>query len=300
MAPGTLQQPAPSISPLELSQVLRDYTQVTQRLQQTHEALQHEIARLNRELEHKNHELERRRRLAALGELAAGVAHEVRNPLGAIQLFSGLLRRQLRDEGALRLVERIDAGIRAIEGVVQDALALAPRDCRLTPHRLADLIEQAYQLVRDRFDRHGVRFCADFADPSIAVPCDTRALQRVFVNLLANAAEASAPGTAVRVHAEAAEDDTVVIRVRDQGAGLPADVIDRVFDPFFTTKERGTGLGLAIVHRVVEAHGGTVSAQNRREGGAEFTVRLPSAAGAATRDGPDRPNRACESSANAA
>lgn len=300
MAPGTLQQSAPSITPLELSQVLRDYTQVTQRLQQTHEALQHEIARLNREIEHKNQELERRRRLAALGELAAGVAHEVRNPLGAIQLFSGLLRRQLRDESALRLIERIDSGIRAIEGVVQDALALAPRDCQLTPARLAELIDQAYQLVRDRFDRHGVRFCAEFADPSIAVPCDTRALQRVFVNLLANAAEASAPGTTVSVHAEADENETIVIRVCDQGAGLPAELIDRIFDPFFTTKERGTGLGLAIVHRVVEAHGGTVSAHNRPEGGAEFTVRLPRAAGAATRDADAKRSGQREASANAA
>jgi signal transduction histidine kinase len=104
----------------------------------------------------------------------------------------------------------------------------------------------------------------------------------------------------VTVRTDLAEDETVVVQVRDEGCGLPDDAIDRVFDPFYTTKERGTGLGLAIVHRVVEAHGGTISARNRPEGGAEFTVRLPSAADASTREGTAERGPRAEASANAA
>lgn len=266
----------------ELGAVLQDYMDVARRLQQTHEALQREISRLRRELASKDRELELRRRLAALGELAAGLAHEVRNPLGAIALYSNLLRRECHDlKPALGLIEKIEVGIQAIDGVVQDALSLAPRGTPPRPQRLRTIVAAAADNSRQRLDDRGVRLVVELADPDVSVLAEPDSLQRVLVNLIVNGAEASQPGTVVTVTAEPVRDGEVTLRVCDQGSGLSDEVLERLFDPFFTTKETGTGLGLTIAHRLVETHGGRLTAANRPEGGAVFTVVLPAAPAAA-------------------
>ena len=184
----------------ELRGVLLDYMEVTQRLQETHERLQHEVMRLRKEVQSKDRELERRRRLASLGELAAGVAHEVRNPLGAIQLYSGLLRRELGEPGpALELVEKIDAGIHAIECVVQDTLALAPRGGGLERRALREIVESACNACRATLDSRRVQIEWRTETPEVEVPADGTSLQRVFVNLIANAAQASPRGGMVTI-----------------------------------------------------------------------------------------------------
>ena len=272
---------APNLNPVgssaeELRGVLSDYMEVTQRLQRTHEILQQEVIRLRSELATKDRELERRRRLAALGELAAGVAHEVRNPLGAIQLNSGLLRRHCQDLApALDLIDKIDAGIRAIDGVVRDTLSLAPRGGALSPRPLRSVLDEAQEVCRPTLLERGVKLSAHYVDPQIEVLSDGAALPRVFVNLIANAAQASPADSRVELHVRPTDNAQVEIRVLDEGAGLPDEVIEKIFDPFFTTKEAGTGLGLTIAHRLVEAHGGTLTAQNRPRNGAEFIVTLP-------------------------
>lgn len=287
---------SPAIDAGELSAVLADYAEVTRRLTQTHEALQREVLRLRQELECKDRELERRRRLAALGELAAGLAHEVRNPLGAIQLYSSLLRRECaRLAPALELIEKIEMGIRAIDAVVRDTLALVPRrGAEAGPgasdwqrrRPLSVIVAAAADTCRQKFEQHGVALEVELEDPDLCVQAEPEGLQRVLVNLLVNAAEASAPGKTVRVVAGPAEGPEVVIRVVDEGCGLSEEVLERLFDPFFTTKKNGTGLGLSIAHRLVEAYGGRLTARNRPEGGAEFTVILPAAHPTADAGGP--------------
>ena len=260
----------------ELGEVLRDYMEITQRLQNTHENLQREVVRLRDELASKDRELEVRRRLSALGELAAGLAHEVRNPLGAIQLYNGLLRKQChRLEPALELINKIDLGIRAIDGVVQDTLALAPRGPRRVSRPLQAVIADACDNCRQQLQDHQININVLLAAPDECVAAETAGLQRILVNLIVNAAEASPPGSTVTVMAGEPRQDEVELRVIDEGTGLADEALDRLFDPFFTTKERGTGLGLTIAHRLVEAYGGRLAASNRPEGGAEFTVVLP-------------------------
>lgn len=272
--PATTQPSGPEA----LSEVLRDYMNATERLQRTHEALQSEVARLRRELEHKDRELERRRRLACLGELAAGVAHEVRNPLGAIQLYSGLLRHECEDDrAALRLIEKIEAGIRAIDGVVQDTLALAPKNGKTARCAIREVIDSAYDVALRTLQERGVTLDVRPADPACTVNVDAAALERVLVNLIVNAAEASSPNTTIVLRVESERDGALAVLVSDQGAGLRANVLEKMFDPFFTTKQKGTGLGLTIAHRLIEAHGGTLAARNRAEGGAEFRIVLPAA-----------------------
>lgn len=266
-----------------LGEMLRDYMAVTERLQATHETLAREVVRLRDELEHKNRELERRERLAALGEMAAGVAHEVRNPLGAIQLYNGLLRKQIAgDDATVSLLDKIDAGIRAIDDVVQDTLALAPRNGAVLPLSVRMLIDVAAEFCRPAFELREVRLCASIADEALSVSGEERALQRVLINLISNAIDASPDGGVVGVTA-AGDGAFVSISVSDRGSGIPEEMLDRIFDPFFTTKAKGTGLGLSIAHRLVEAHAGRLSAGNRSGGGAEFTVTLPAIAGRESR-----------------
>lgn len=260
----------------ELSQVLRDYMEVAERLQLTHRALEREVQRLRGELKRKDRELEQRRRLAALGEVAAGVAHEVRNPLGAIELYSGLLQKECTQLApALDLIQKIQAGIRAIDSVVQNTLALAPsRACRIQPHALQSVIRGAAELSAAAYERRGITLELSLPHDDVSVDCDADALQRALLNLLTNAAEASPVTGRVRVLLESGAAGEVRVRVVDDGDGLPRDFPDRVFDPFFTTKKHGTGLGLSIAYRLVEAHGGRLTARNRREGGAEFILTL--------------------------
>ena len=263
-----------------LAAVLHAYVDAAARLQQTHEALQHEVVRLREELANKDRELETRRRLAALGELAAGVAHEVRNPLGAIQLYSGLLRQQCRTqqlEPALQLLDKIEAGIQAIEAVVQDTLALAPRDRQVSVCPVHEILKRAAEAVERTLVQHDVTLEIDPVSSELCVAADPGGLQRVLINLLVNAAEASGPGRRVQVCVKTAGPQEMTLRVLDEGCGLAAETQHRIFEPFFTTKAQGTGLGLTIAHRLIEAYGGRLRAANRPTGGAEFAITLPAA-----------------------
>lgn len=271
----------PGLTPAQLDEVLREYMEVTGRLQQTHETLQGEIVRLRQELANKDRELELRRRLSALGELAAGVAHEVRNPLGAIQLYSGLLRNTCRAhqlEPALQLIDKIEAGIQAIDGVVRDTLALAPRSRELQSCCVAEILAGARAVAQRALLQHDTTLAIDNPDASCCVRADREGLQRVLVNLIINAVDASPVQSIVEVAVTSGSDGRVRIAVCDRGCGLAAETRDRIFDPFFTTKEHGTGLGLTIAHRLIEAYGGELTAENRVGGGAEFGIVLPGAA----------------------
>lgn len=274
----------------DLGSVLREYMAVAGRLQQTHAALQGEIVRLRQELASKDRELELRRRLAALGELAAGVAHEVRNPLGAIQLYSNLLRKHCHEhklDPALRLVDKIEAGIQAIDAVVQDTLALAPRDRKPGTCHLASVLERARDAALPVLTARGVALELHGDDRALRVQGDENGLQRVLVNLVVNAAEVSPPGVPVVVSVVADGPDLVAVHVCDRGPGLADEIRERIFDPFFTTKKNGTGLGLTIAHRLIEAFGGRLTAGNRPDGGAEFVITLPRASDGAASDGQD-------------
>ncbi|MBK8914654.1 MAG: hypothetical protein IPM64_08670 [Phycisphaerales bacterium] len=259
----------------DLAGVLRDYMDVTQRLARTHETLQSEIERLREELASKDRELERRRRLAALGEMAAGVAHEVRNPLGAIQLYVNLLRTDPPPtESAHTILDKIDGAIRAVDRVVSDTLALAPRPDRSSRVPVAEVLQRAVEACRPAAERAGVviKLSTPTAEPIVRVDGD--GLHRALVNLITNAAEAAPRGSTVGVGARGVE-GWVTLTVTDSGPGLPPELLDRIFDPFFTTKDHGTGLGLTIAHRLVESHGGELRGENRPEGGACFSIRLP-------------------------
>jgi len=274
----------------ELGAIITAYNDVTDRLKTAHERLGEEVARLREELRQKNAELRRRERLAALGEMAAGLAHEVRNPLGGIALYASMLEGQLADRPASRTAAtRISQGVRALDRLVGEILDFAQEHrVDLRTCRLAEVLAEVGHSIRPWAAEHVVDVAIEPAALEVEAYCDPLRLQRVLLNLVMNGIQAVGEGGHVWLSAAARPDGRgVEIEVCDDGPGIPPENLDRIFNPFFTTRATGTGLGLAIVHRIVEAHGGVIRASNRPEGGARFVIRLPSAPDGDREGGPE-------------
>jgi signal transduction histidine kinase len=274
---------APALNPRELSsqdlrRLLETYLASFETLQQSQEALRRQVADLAQELEQKNALLARRNRLAELGEMAAGVAHEIRNPLGGIRLYAGLLERDLsQDPERLQLVGRIRTGVEQLDRIVREMLDFTRQ--MVLERREADPAQMAEEALGFALPDPGaaIRIRREFA-PDLRASVDVHHLRRALLNLLINAVEAMPQGGElglVTAPALLEGRPAVEIRIEDTGAGIPREALPKLFDPFFTTKAQGTGLGLAFVQRVVEAHGGSVEALNRPQGGAAFRLRLP-------------------------
>jgi signal transduction histidine kinase len=262
----------------ELGRIIMAYSEVTEKLQQSHERLESTVQMLRDELSEKSRLLERKNRLAALGEMAAGMAHEIRNPLGGIQLFASILAKDVADRPeSLKVVRRISDGVKRLESLVSQVLQFTREiQVHAVPMDLDAVVHQAIELISPQLDQRAI--CCAIDGSSLNVVADPTLIGQVVLNLVLNAAEAMDRAGHIRIRYTApppgSDAKQFHLAVRDTGPGIPAGVMDRIFNPFFTTKETGTGLGLAIVHRVVEAHEGTVTAINEPDGGARFEIRI--------------------------
>jgi len=265
----------------ELGAIVTAYNEVTENLKLSHERLREEVMRLRQELVRKNQQLQRRERLAALGEMAAGVAHEIRNPLGGIQMFASLLAKDLADQpDSLRLVHKISKGVARLEVIVTDILEFGrPSEPDPRPVQLDSLVHETVELAMRKVEQTRVRMDVGQELTNLEIVTDGALLQRALLNLITNAIDAAAnrtdddPHVLIGVRRNSVE--RVTLTVTDNGLGIPADRLDKIFNPFFTTKDKGTGLGLAIVHQIVETLGGTIHAANRSPAGAVFSLHLP-------------------------
>jgi nitrogen-specific signal transduction histidine kinase len=232
-----------------------------------------------------------RDRLASLGEMAAGIAHELKNPLAGIEVMAGLLRRQVPDSPAAQsLLADIMSEAKLANAIVVEMLEFV-RPIRLQVERtdMVDVLHQAVTLAESKVARGGTAIELDIAQELPLVDADHHQLCQVFTNLLTNAFEAlDGRGKVVlRAVAEMVEHDpaftsdaqastpAVVVEVADSGPGVPQDLSDRIFDPFFTTKPQGSGLGLPIVRKIVDAHDGRIDLTSSPGHGTRFRVTLP-------------------------
>jgi signal transduction histidine kinase len=267
----------------DLRELMRAFNETTERLEATHVALRQEVARLRRELADANAQLSRSRSLAALGEMAAGIAHEIRNPLGSIQLYVQMLAEDVRgDEANVELCDKIGRAVSGLDAIVRDVLLFA-REMSIRPAstNAQELFDLALHHVEGLLTAAGVEVALDVPDDGAGeLYADTNLMTQAIGNIFRNAVEAmvESDATSRRIVCSAERRrvrcpdgkraQRVVIAVRDNGPGIPGEVVDRMFNPFFTTRKTGTGLGLAIVHRIIDAHGGHVVVHNPTGGGA--------------------------------
>jgi two-component system CheB/CheR fusion protein len=212
--------------------------------------------------------------LARVGQMAAVVAHEVRNPLagikGAIQV---LMSRRLADDGEIPVMRDIVARIDALSDLINDLMVFArPRPPQLAVVELHAILADAITIVRRDPSAHGVDISVD--GPDVPVTADAELVRATVLNLLLNAAQAMGSQGRITV-TTARRDGSAIIQIRDTGPGIPGEIRDQVFEPFFTTKARGGGLGLPIARRTAELHGGTLALDCPSGGGTIVTLSLP-------------------------
>lgn len=214
--------------------------------------------------------LERQRHLAALGEMSAVLAHEIRNPLATVKGHAQLIAEKVRDDDVQgRWATMMIDHVLRLERLVNQLLDFSrTRVVRCEPVDPAVLLDEAgCELDRDRID-------LDTSGAPDSFLLDPDRMNQVFVNVMQNALQASPAGEHIEVRA-VGEGEALVVQVRDHGDGIPEDQLHRIFEPFHTKRIRGTGLGLTVAKRIVELHGGSISASNHPEGGAVFRIRVP-------------------------
>jgi signal transduction histidine kinase len=231
-----------------------------------------------------------RDRLAALGEMAAAIAHEVKNPLAGIEVMAGLLKRQLAEsEDAQSILQDIIKEAKMANAIVLEVLDFV-RPIRLQVERiaLADVFRDALTMAESHVPRGMVQVAVQLPEELPPIQGDPHQLRQLFTNLLTNAFEALGGRGSVALVAtlQPAEEEHITggelhsvpmiqVEISDDGPGMPSDVMERAFSPFFTTKAKGSGLGLAIVRKIVDAHDGRIDVSAHPTGGTRFRVTLP-------------------------
>ena len=241
----------------------------------------HTIATQLRALEASQRHALQNEKLAAIGRLAAGIAHEVRNPLGVIRASASMVREHFTDgDEAHRACDFIREEIDRLNGLITALLNFArPAELRLQPVVIDQVIEKALLLTKDELQRRDIAVVRDSQQEAISLMADPDLVAQVVFGLVTNAAEAIGEHGTITVRTRGTSEN-VGVEVVDTGPGIAPEDAERVFEPFFTTKPTGTGLGLPMAARIVQAHGGAIEVvpdnqQGSRRSGARFCLRLP-------------------------
>jgi two-component system, NtrC family, sensor histidine kinase HydH len=271
--------------------VVNRFSQQSQHQTQLYRELAERLAETNRRLEQAQDDARRSERLIALGQLSAGLAHEIRNPLGVIKGSAEMLTQKLQasDELARELAGYISTEVNRLSALVTEFLDFArPLHAQTEPANLTALLDRVLQVVAGRFKSKEagaelVRVERHYEDELPLVPLDESLCEQAFLNLVQNAYEAMLDendgkgGTlGVNVYRMLRNDrEGVELRLADTGPGVPDKIREEIFNPFVTTKKTGVGLGLSIVSKIVDGHQGTIHVDNAPEGGAVFTLFFP-------------------------
>jgi len=235
--------------------------------------------------------LRRADRLAALGTMAAGIAHDIRNPLTSILIFSQLMSLHHDDPDVREKFNRVvPRELERVQAVIEDMMELArPATMHREPVSINELLTQVLELYEGQASGQSIKIVREYDQDLPLCMADRKRLHRCFSNIVSNALQAMPSGGDLSLrtslasttllpnpgHVDPRPEPAVRVVISDTGQGIPADRLSRIFDPFFTTKEKGMGLGMAITHRIVEDHKGTIDVQSEEGLGTTFTVHLP-------------------------
>ncbi|MFB3895108.1 MAG: ATP-binding protein [bacterium] len=250
--------------------------QLYQRIEHFNEQLESEIERATEELRQTEKDLAHREKLAALGEMAASVAHEMRNPMTALRGFAQRMYRRMPENDPNRkyteiIIEEVDRLARLIRDVLDYARLPEPE---LQSNNLNTLIPEWINMIKDDAAKHNITITTRFDEiPSFYF--DSEQIKQVFLNIISNAIHAMEDNGGTLTITTTAENNQVKLAIADTGPGIWPEIIKDIFNPFFTTKSGGTGLGLSIAHRILEDHQGDIKVQSQVGQGATFTVILP-------------------------
>lgn len=222
-------------------------------------------------------EIRRKEKLAAIGDLAAGVAHEIRNPLSSIKGIASYYKSKFEDgsedkEMAGVMIEEVDRLGRVISELLEFA---RPAKLNRKPSNMNELLEHSARLVQQEAMAKNVQIQLNLASDSAKADVDPDRLSQCFLNIYLNALQAMENGGQLTIASSIRNGGSVTIDIKDNGAGISADDLSKIFDPYFTTKPKGTGLGLAIVHKIIEAHQGLVKVRSATGQGTVFSIILP-------------------------
>ena len=231
---------------------------------------------------------QRNQRLREMGEMAAGIAHEIRNPLGSIELFASLLKKDLEGETEKEnLVKHIQAGVQNMDRIISTLLLFAKSS---QPSRqqcdINSLLTECLEGINNVQIPDNVNVVRQYGQGTLLANGDRELLRQVFPNLINNAIQAMPDGGILSLITEKSSVPVspengltnrqfISVTVKDNGIGMSSDNLTKIFNPFFTTKDKGTGLGLAISHNIIKAHQGTIDAVSEKGKGASFTVKIP-------------------------
>jgi len=236
-----------------------------------------ELAEANRSVKEAEAAVQRSDRLAALGQLSAGLAHELRNPLGTMRASAEMLAQSVAKENevAREVAGFISSEVDRTNSLVTRFLEFArPLQLKLDVADLNQVVDRAVMLVERDTPQYRVTVYRNYSPDLAPFPFDSELMERVFYNLVLNAAQASPEGGAVTVKTRAV-DGTAEVAVIDRGSGIEPRIMEQIFNPFFTTKREGSGLGLAIVSKIVDEHGGKMAVESEPGRGSVFRVYLP-------------------------
>jgi two-component system sensor histidine kinase FlrB len=264
--------PSAQTEPAVLVEAFGAFSSAARTLEQSYSSLREEVERLRKELDR---ERDLRQRREALAEISALLAHEIRNPLGSMELFAGLLAGSGLGEQEKDWVEQIQSGLRILSATVNNILEFhAQRPLSVANTDLHAALRSVKSLLRPMGERLGVRWVAELVQKPLFIRADRHGLEQVFLNLALNAFRFAAQGGVLQVTTGVSRAQAVV-RFADRGPGIAPDVLSTIFRPGVAGGTGGPGLGLAVTKRIVEQHGGTISVESIAGKGTCFELGLP-------------------------
>jgi len=233
-----------------------------------------------REINRLKEEVERSKTLAALGEMSANVAHEIRNPLAGIGGYAALLERDIpRNDPRRELVKKIIEGVSSLNKIATNLLFYTrPMKPVLRVETINDILDEILYLVQMEIehDKRDIKIETDYSETDFKANFDPEYMQQVFLNIFKNAVQSISQKGVITVKVrDSVSDGKINIEISDNGAGMEKEVMDKIFNPFFTTKSDGTGLGMAIVKKIIESHNGDITINSKHKKGSTFKISIP-------------------------